>query len=81
MGKIAYRWYVVNNQETCIMSIVELVDGWFSCEEEVQKHLKGKYNFRECLFCVRPIKESETPVYLLPKYDNHNEYVRELLND
>ena len=71
MSFMAYRWYVVNAQEMCVLDIIELVDGWFSDAESVQAYLKEKYNFKECLFRVQPIVESETPVYLLPKGEYH----------
>lgn len=62
-----YRWYVVNNQETSHLSIVELVPGWFESETDVIDHLEGKYNFGEKLFGVRKITESETPLHILGK--------------
>lgn len=54
-----YRWYIVNNQNTCFLDIIGLIDGWHSCAEEAKK--STSFPFKECLFGVRKIEESAIP--------------------
>ena len=60
-GKHAFRWLLINNQETCFMSIVKLIDGYYVSSEEAQIACPD-YNFKEHLFRVSRIEDAPLPV-------------------
>ena len=61
--KYYYRWLVVNNQNTCFTEIVELIEGYFSTDQDVIEYLEDEYNFKEKLYKVLKIEESEVEAW------------------
>lgn len=71
--KDKYRWYLVNNQETCYMSIIALLPGWYSSKSEVKEAFpEYSDSFKEHLFSVRKIKESVIPGWLYSEIKKNN---------
>lgn len=61
-----YRWYVKDNQQTCHNCIIDLVPGYYPDAESAKKGYERHYGvlvFREHLFGVQPIMESEVPYW------------------
>tara|TARA_R110000782_G_scaffold256772_1_gene345913 strand:+ start:669 stop:887 length:219 start_codon:yes stop_codon:yes gene_type:complete len=55
-----YRWLLINNQETCFLCIIKLIDGYYASAKEAQRACP-EYNFKESLFSVLKIGVSCAP--------------------
>lgn len=62
-----YRWVLINNQETCYLRVVKLLDGMFKTEQDAEEFYKDSYCFKEHLFTVMKLDFSETPYWLAVK--------------
>lgn len=62
---IFYRYVLINNQETCYVCVVKVLEGYFKCKEDVKKHYSEDYNFNENLFSVERLDFTGTPRWLL----------------